>query len=95
MASAPLDLRAIAVDAIAAAAGLPPKQLTDDVDLMDLGLDSVDFWKILLDIEDHIGVEVPSAVLDRLTQLDGEVTVGDLSAAFGTWDPNAEGSTLL
>jgi acyl carrier protein len=84
-----VDLQEITINAIATAAELPRALLEHDVDVSDLGLDSVDFWEILLDIEDQTGVEVPAEILQRLAELDSPVTVGDLVDAFGKWDLGA------
>ena len=53
----------------------------------DLGVDSLDFWNILMDVEDRAGAEVPGEVLDRPAQFDSQVTVGDLLDAMGSWEP--------
>ena len=67
---------------------LPPSdELERDTDIFDLGVDSLDFWNILMDVEDRAGAEVPGEVLDRLAQLDSQVTVGDLLDAMGSWEP--------
>lgn len=85
-------LREIAIEAIAAAAGLPVEELTDDADLLDIGLDSVDFWTVLLNIEDRLDLEVPAEVLDRLAQLRDKVTVGELAVVLASWTPDPQGS---
>lgn len=85
-------LREIALEAIAAAADVPVEELTDDADLLDIGLDSVDFWTVLLNIEDRLDLEVPAEVLDRLAQLRDKVTVGELAVVLASWTPDPQGS---
>lgn len=80
------NLQNIALRAIASAAGVQIEALTPDLDVFELGLDSLDFWAILMDIEDGVGAEVPADVLDRLTQFETELTVGDLLGILATWN---------
>lgn len=80
--------------AIAAAAGVAADELTAHQDIFELGLDSLDFWSILMDVEDDLGEEVPSAVLDRLAEIDGDVTVGRLLDVVSIWDVVASGAQL-
>jgi acyl carrier protein len=89
MSTTDTDIRTIALGAIAAAAGLEPDQVARTADIFDLGIDSLDFWKVLMDVEDGIGMEVPAHVLDRLAQLQGDVTVDDLLTAFAVWHRQA------
>lgn len=92
MPSTDVDLRTIALNAVASAADMQPQQLTADLGVADLGLDSVDLWQVLLDVEDEAGCEVPAEVITRLTQLDDDVTVGGLIDVFSAWTPQPGGS---
>lgn len=85
--SASIQIREHVVSALSGAADIPVEKLTDDVDLLELGLDSLDFWSMVMDIEDGVGADVPADVLDRLAQMAMPVTVGDLLRVFATWDP--------
>ena len=81
------ELRKIIVAAIADAADLPPDEVHDDLDLLAMGLDSLDFARILIDIEDSIGDDVPSEVLDRLMELGDVVTIRNVVDLLSTWGP--------
>lgn len=77
----------IVLNALATAAELPVSSLKRTTDVFDLGLDSMDFWTILMDVEDQTGADVPAEVLDRLAQFDSQVTVGDVLDAMAGWNP--------
>lgn len=89
MRSALTAAQEIVLDALAGVAELPPASVTRDADITDLGLDSLDFWTILMDVEDRLGAPVPSEVLDRLARLDTTVTVGHVLDAMAGWGPTA------
>src|SRR5262245_54544794 len=93
--AAPPHLREIVVGAIAAAAELAPDQVTDDLNLFDLGLDSLNFAGILIDIEDAVGAEVPAEVLDRFLEVGETVTLGDVVAVLSTWDLDSASDGLV
>ena len=80
------DVQRAVVEAIAAAAQVGVDEVTEDRDIFELGLDSLDFWSVLMDVEERVGTEVPSEVLDRLAALDGDITVGRLLAVASSWD---------
>jgi acyl carrier protein len=65
--------REIVLGAIARVGNIDPTQLNDDVNLVDLGFDSLDLSSILVEIEDGVGQEVPPDILDALIDL-GELT---------------------
>jgi acyl carrier protein len=79
------ELQRVVLAVIAAAASVPPEELDPDRDVFELGLDSIDFWSILMDVEEEVGEEVPSEVLDRLSEIDGEVTVRRLLGVVSAW----------
>jgi acyl carrier protein len=90
----PLDtakLREVVVTAIAKAAEVEPGTIHDDLDLFDLGLDSLNFAGILIDIEDAIGAEIPAEVLDRFLDIGDVVTIRDVVGLLSGWDPGANG----
>jgi acyl carrier protein len=80
-------LRDVIVTAIATAAEIDPETIDDDVNLFDLGLDSLNFAGILVDIEDGIGAEIPVEVLDRFLNVGDVVTMKDVIAHLSVWDP--------
>jgi acyl carrier protein len=88
----PIDrdkLRAIVVSAVATAAEMHPDEIDDTRNLFDLGLDSLSFASILIDIEDGVGEEVPAEVLDRFLDIGDVVTIGDVVGILATWEPGA------
>jgi acyl carrier protein len=87
MPAPPPDLREVVLDAIAAAARVEPAAVRADADLGELGLDSLDFSTILIEIEDRLGVEVPVEVLDRLSEIEHVTTVGDVLGLLSRWSP--------
>lgn len=82
------QLREVVIAAIAEAARLSPAEVHDDLDLLELGLDSLDFARILIDIEDAIGDDVPPEVLDRLMELGDVVTIRNVFDLLSAWDPS-------
>ena len=82
----PTKLRTIIVNAIANAAEIAPESLQDDLNLFDLGLDSLNFAGILIDIEDAVGEEIPAEVLDRFLDVGDVVTIRDVLNLLSTWD---------
>ena|SRR5215510_5574897 len=87
MSTSPPELRTVIVGAIANVANRSPEELHDDVDLLDLGLDSLDFARILIDIEDAVDAEVPPYVLDRIIEETPDViTMGSILNLLSTWD---------
>lgn len=87
MACAPTAVQKIVMEALASAAELPVDELDLDTDIFDLGLDSLDFWTILMEVEDRTGAEVPSEVFDILAQLDSQITVIQVLDAMAAWNP--------
>lgn len=89
MSSALSEIQTVALNAIASTASVEVERLTADVDLFELGLDSLDFWAILVDIEDSAGIEVSAEVLDQLAQFESRLTVGDVLETFAAWESAA------
>lgn len=90
----PLDithLRDVVVRAIATAAEVEPETIHDDLNLFDLGLDSLNLAGILIDIEDGIGAEIPAEVIDRFLDVGDVVVIKDVVALLSTWDPDQAG----
>lgn len=81
------ELAQVVIAAIARATDRPREEIHDDDELMALGLDSLDFSTILVEVEDEIGQEVPVEVLDELSLSASVVTVGDVLALLEGWDP--------
>jgi acyl carrier protein len=91
MAVSASDMREAIVAAIATAAELEPGALRDDVVLVELGLDSLDFSTILIEFEDNLGMEVPAEVLDRLAEIEDVTTVGDVVTLLSGWGTEGTG----
>jgi acyl carrier protein len=81
----PLDLQTVVIRSIAIAAETDPGELGPDTELSGLGLDSLDFSTILIEIEDALGAEVPADVLDQLGSVDEVMTVGDVAGLLSRW----------
>jgi acyl carrier protein len=91
-----IDKTSALVAVLEAATEVPAAELRDDVVLSDLGLDSVQYWEILIDLEDRIGEDVPTAVLDRIAQIDSSrMTVGDLKSVLATWDLGSDQAVMI
>lgn len=82
-------LQAISLDAIASVGGVERDRLGVDVDLFELGLDSMDFWAILMDIEDRSSTEIPAEVFEALAEVGGSMTVGHLLELVARWESAA------
>lgn len=79
-------IRDAVLASIGRAVNRPVTELDEDMDLLGLGLDSLAFSEILVDVEDALGAEVPAEVLDRLSQLGDIVTTGDILQLLSGWD---------
>lgn len=91
----PTELRAVVVRAIADAAEIDPDAVRDDLNLFDLGLDSLNFAGILIDIEDAVGEEVPADVLDRFLDVGDVVTIGGVVSLLSSGlAPGAAGAAI-
>lgn len=88
------DVRRAVIEAIAAAAEVGVAEVTEDRDIFELGLDSLDFWSVLMDVEERVGTEVPSGVLDGLAAIDGDVTVGRLLDVVSGWAVTADSAQV-
>jgi acyl carrier protein len=60
---------------LAAALGVKPELVTDDLELATLGLSSLEIMELIYDAEDHLGIVFPEESLADVT------TVGQLLAA--------------
>lgn len=81
-----LRLAALARSVVARATGRPEGEVPGDVDLRDLGLDSVDLAGVLVEVEDGLGTEVPVEAIDELVeQADGQVTLDGVVRVLGRW----------
>ena len=81
------ELRTIVVTALATAAEIDPAEIEDSTDMFDLGLDSLSFATILIDIEDAVGEEVPAEVLDRFLDIGDVVLLRDVVDILAIWEP--------
>jgi acyl carrier protein len=61
---------------LAAALGVAPELVTDDLELATLGLSSLEVMELVYDAEDHLGIVVAEEALADVT------TVGQLFAAL-------------
>lgn len=82
------QLRDIVVRAVAAAAEIAPDAISDDANLLGLGLDSLNLAGILIDVEDGIGAEIPAEVLDRFLDAGDVITVEDVVHHLSGWEPD-------
>jgi acyl carrier protein len=87
----PTTLRTIVVGAIADAAEVEPGEIPDHRSIFDLGLDSLHFVAIVIDIEDRLGEDIPPELLDRFLNVGDAVTVRDVVAVFSNWVPVGAG----
>ena len=86
----PIDrdqLRTVVVTALATAAEIDPAEIDDHTDMLALGLDSLSFASVIIDIEDAMGEEVPVEVLDRFLDIGEVVTLRDVVEILSTWEP--------
>lgn len=91
--SSATPLQAISLEVIASVARVEHDQLGLDVDMFDLGLDSIDFWAILMDIEDRSSTEVPAEVFEALAKVDGSMTIGHLLELVARWESASDTSS--
>jgi acyl carrier protein len=70
------DLDAFLRPRLAAALGVAPELVTDDLELATLGLSSLEVMELVYDAEDHLGMVFPEESLESVT------TVGELFAAL-------------
>lgn len=82
-------LRAIVVDAVATITEVPVTDVEDQVAFVDLGLDSLTFMSVLVEVEERVGEEVPTEVFEALDAVGDLVVVGDLLRLLATWRPAA------
>jgi acyl carrier protein len=81
------QLRTVVVTALATAAEIDPGQFDDSTNMVDLGLDSLSFAGVIIDIEDAMGEEVPVEVLDRFLDVGDVVTLRDVIEILSIWEP--------
>lgn len=71
-------LRAAVLTAVASVAGTDAALIADDTRLASLGLDSLDYTSVLLEVEEILGAELPLEALAEVAEADGLVVVGDV-----------------
>jgi acyl carrier protein len=64
--------------AVASVAGTDAALIADDTRLASLGLDSLDYTSVLLEVEEILGAELPLEALAEVAEADGLVVVGDV-----------------
>ncbi len=69
------------VAVVAEATGRPAEEITDDLDLFALGLDSLDLSAALVELEDRLDADIPVSVIDELFEAD-HVALQTLVAAL-------------
>lgn len=79
-------LRQVVMDAFACVVDVDATKVDDELDLMDLGLDSLDLVTVAIEIEDRLGVGVPADVLDEIAEMDEDTTFGHLLRIIARWD---------
>ncbi len=76
MSSATDQVRGVVIPRLASALGVEPSLVTDDLDLVTLGLSSLEMMEMVYDAEEHLDLEFPEETLADVT------TVGGLIAAL-------------
>lgn len=71
--------------ALASVIDIDRSSITNDLDLSELGLDSLDLTTVVLEIESRLDVEVPANVLDQIAELDGDASLGAVLRLLGAW----------
>ncbi len=69
-------VRSVVVPRLASALGVEAALVTDDLDLVTLGLSSLEMMEMVYDAEEHLDLEFPEQILADVT------TVGGLIAAL-------------
>jgi acyl carrier protein len=87
MSTAVPALHQVVVESLARVAKVTPESITPSTNLLELGLNSLDFSEILVDVEDAVGDEIPPEVLDRLDDVGDVVTVDDVFTFLSVWTP--------
>lgn len=75
-------VRNAVVGALASIGDCDPSTIADDIELSSLGIDSLDFTAVLLDVEDALGGELPLDVLSDAAAAGRFRTVGDIVDAL-------------
>lgn len=76
------EIRVAIVAAIAVVADTPSDEIQPEVRLDELGLDSLTFTEVLVEVEDRLGVEIPAEVLSRIEEIGQIETVADVFVIF-------------
>ncbi len=78
-------VRAVVIPRLATALGVESGLVTDDLDLVTLGLSSLEMMEMVYDAEEHLDLEVPEEILADVTTVGGLVTalVGELERSAG------------
>ena len=78
-------VRSVVVPRLASALGVEAALVTDDLDLVTLGLSSLEMMEMVYDAEDHLDLEFPEQSLADVTTVGGLIAalVGELERSAG------------
>lgn len=76
---------------IALVADVPLDSIDKTTDLIGLGLDSLDFSAILVEIEGDLGEPIPDEILARLDQVGDIHRVSHVLSLLSGWQPRHDG----
>ena len=78
-------VRAVVIPRLATALGVERRFVTDDLDLVTLGLSSLEMMEMVYDAEEHLDLEFPEETLAEVTTVGGLIAalVGELERSAG------------
>ena len=78
-------VRGVVIPRLASALGVEPALVTDDLDLVTLGLSSLEMMEMVYDAEEYLDLEFPEETLAAVTTVGGLIAalVGELERSAG------------
>ena len=85
MSDATDQVRDVVIPRLASALGVEAALVTDDLDLVTLGLSSLEMMEMVYDAEEHLDLEFPEQILADVTTVGGLIAalVGELERTAG------------
>lgn len=85
MSDATDQVRGVVIPRLASALGVESALVTDDLDLVTLGLSSLEMMEMVYDAEEHLDLEFPEEALADVTTVGGLIAalVGELERSAG------------
>ena len=85
MSDAADQVRDVVIPRLASALGVEAALVTDDLDLVTLGLSSLEMMEMVYDAEEHLDLEFPEETLADVTTVGGLIAalVGELERSAG------------